>query len=292
VTYRNDKARGPSSKNAPPPKQSAKNARFSAPQTARAPLAHAEPVGELLYGYRAALSAIEVSPSRVRAAYALPELARELQAKLGAQLVVQVEPSARLAARVDTGNHEGVVLEVSPRVFVSPAELAKRLIAAQAASGAGAGASRRASMGAVALDRVRNPYNTGAILRTAGFLGYCGAILGSMAPHPALPADAVRVAEGGVEHLALARTTDLAASLRRMREAGVDVYVFESEAKDALTDFHPGRPFVLVVGHEREGVSEQVRAECTRELRIPGSGKVHSLNVSIAASIGLAWLGR
>jgi RNA methyltransferase, TrmH family len=61
---------------------------------------------------------------------------------------------------------------------------------------------------AIALDRVRNPYNIGAIVRSAAFFGVDAALLGTPAPHPGLPPTAVRVAEGGAEHLALARTTD------------------------------------------------------------------------------------
>jgi len=84
--------------------------------------------------------------------------------------------------------------------------------------------------------RVRNPYNVGAVLRSAAFFGLEAALLGTPAPHPGLAPTAVRVAEGGAEHLGLARTTDLAAPFARLRTRGV-----------------------RVVGTERPGDGERVR---------------------------------
>jgi TrmH RNA methyltransferase len=145
---------------------------------------------------------------------------------------------------------------------------------------------------AIALDRVRNPYNIGAILRTAAFFGVDAALLGAPAPHPALPPDAVRVAEGGAEHLLLSRTTDLADTLARLRQRGVQVVGTDVvDAKDALA-FPFARPAVLVMGHEREGMSERVAAQCDARVTIRGSGAVESLNVAVATGVLVAQLTR
>jgi TrmH RNA methyltransferase len=143
---------------------------------------------------------------------------------------------------------------------------------------------------AVAFDRVRNPYNIGAVLRTAAFFGVDAALLGTPAPHPALPPQAVRVAEGGAEHLALCRTTDLADTLSRLRSRGVLVIGAEDYGTSTVSAVAQKRPLVLVLGHEREGLSERVRAQCDALVAIKGSGHVRSLNVSIAASILIAQL--
>ena len=74
---------------------------------------------------------------------------------------------------------------------------------------------------AIALDRVRNPYNIGAILRSAAFFGVDGALLGAPAPHPRLDSDRRARSRRGAEHLALARTTNLADTLARLRARGV-----------------------------------------------------------------------
>lgn len=212
-----------------------------------------------------------------------------LRVGLAASVARDVEPAARgLRApvtvlgereldRIAGGpHHEGLVLETTPRRWTTPAELAELLVTKRGV--------------AVALDRVRNPYNIGAILRSAAFFGVDAALLGPIAPHPALEAQAVRVAEGGVEHLALSRTTDLADTLGRLEARGVKVYGADADGEiDALRFAFP-RPCVLVMGNEREGMKDRVRALCDGVVAIRGSGKVESLNVAVAASVLVARL--
>jgi len=145
---------------------------------------------------------------------------------------------------------------------------------------------------AVALDRVRNPYNVGSILRSAAFLGLDAALLGTPAPHPALAPAAVRVAEGGAEHLALARTTDLGETLARLRARGVQVVGADGRAKTSATGFAFGRPSVLVVGNERGGLGDRVRAACDAVVSVPGGGRLESLNVAVAAGVLMAEMTR
>ena len=145
---------------------------------------------------------------------------------------------------------------------------------------------------AIALDRVRNPYNIGAILRSAAFFGVDAALLGAPAPHPALAPDAVRVAEGGAENLVLTRTTDLADTLARLRARGVRVVGADGAAPTRAVGFAFARPSILVLGHEREGMSDRVRAQCDAIVSIPGTGAVESLNVAVAAGVLIAELMR
>lgn len=185
-------------------------------------------------------------------------------------------PDGELSRLAHSDQHEGLLIETRPRKFMAPAALADLL-------------TQKRGL-AVAFDRVRNPYNVGAVLRTAAFFGVDAALLGTPAPHPALPPQAVRVAEGGAEHLALCRTTDLADTLGRMRSAGVLIAGAEDYGTATIVSIGQKRPLILVLGHEREGLSERVRAQCDALVAIKGSGHVRSLNVSIAASILLATL--
>ena len=91
----------------------------------------------------------------------------------------------------------------------------------------------------------------------------------------------------GVEHLALSRTTDLADTLGRLEARGVKVYGADADGEiDALRFAFP-RPCVLVMGNEREGMKDRVRALCDGVVAIRGSGKVESLNVAAAAAVCL-----
>jgi TrmH RNA methyltransferase len=173
-----------------------------------------------------------------------------------------------------SGHHEGLLVTCRPRKWAAIKELAETLLKAKGT--------------AIALERVRNPYNVGAILRTAAFFGVDAALLGAPAPHPGLPPLAVRVAEGGAEHLVLARTTDLADSLSRLRSLGVAVVGTDAGASTSVFGFSWARPTVVVVGHEREGLGPRARAQCTAVVSIRGSGSMDSLNVSAAAGVLIA----
>jgi len=174
--------------------------------------------------------------------------------------------------------HEGLCVVARPRRWLSTADLGDLLTASRGA--------------AIALDRVRNPYNVGAVLRSAAFFGVDAALLGTPAPHPGLPPTAVRVAEGGAEHVPLARTTDLADTLARLRARGVRVVGADGRATASVFGFAFARPVVLVMGHEREGLGDRVRAQCDAVVAIPGRGTVESLNVGVAAGILVAELTR
>jgi TrmH RNA methyltransferase len=236
--------------------------------------------GELVYGHRAGVAVLETRPADILRVGYDPAIERDLRDFLRACDMRQVPctalPEGELSRLAHSDQHEGLLLETRPRKFIAPAALADMLSAKRGL--------------AVAFDRVRNPYNIGAVLRTAAFFGVEAALLGTPAPHPALPPQAVRVAEGGAEHLALCRTTDLADTLSRLRSRGVLVIGAEDYGTSTVAAVAKKRPLVLVLGHEREGLSERVRAQCDALVAIKGSGHVRSLNVSIAASILIAQL--
>lgn len=234
----------------------------------------------MIYGHRAGFAVLEKRPADiVRVGYDAA-LERDLREVIRACAVLEVPctglPEGELTRLAHSDQHEGLLLETRPRKFVAPSALAELL-------------AKKKGL-AVAFDRVRNPYNIGAVLRTAAFFGVDAALLGTPAPHPALPSQAVRVAEGGAEHLTLCRTTDLADTLGRLRSSGALVVGAEDYGTSTLASVAKKRPLVLVLGHEREGLSERVRAQCDAMVAIKGSGHVRSLNVSIAASILIAQL--
>ncbi len=238
--------------------------------------------GDTVYGLRASLAVLARRPDDILSvAYsrAVRGEAAELLRFATARGVPSRELSDDELARVaDAKNHEGLCVLTRPRRWTSAAELADVLVKRKGA--------------AIALDRVRNPYNVGAILRTAGFFGLDAVLLGAPAPDPGLARDAVRVAEGGAEHVLLSRTTDLADTLGRLRARGVRVVGADVATDTSAVGYRFERPTVVVVGNEREGMSDRVRAQCDARVTILGTGAVESLNVSIAASVLVAELVR
>ncbi|MBX3209268.1 MAG: RNA methyltransferase [Labilithrix sp.] len=253
--------------------------RHEPPPASRAGEADADAL-ERVHGLRAGLAVLAKRPADVVRVACASELVGDVERALGeraAHVRIGVLADRDIEKLARSNQHEGLVLEARARRWATPHELGELL----------AGGSRRV---AIALDRVRNSYNVGAILRSAAFFGVDAALLGAPAPHPGLDPNAIRVAEGGVEDLVVARTTDLADTLGRLRARGVKVYGADGHADADALAFDYARPSILVMGNEREGLGPRVRAQCDAILAIRGSGNVESLNVGVAAGILIAGL--
>ncbi|HVZ34927.1 MAG TPA: RNA methyltransferase [Polyangiaceae bacterium] len=249
---------------------------------ARRPDALGSELTETICGVHAGLAVFAQRPSDVRAiafeGSVRSSLAELLRWASTHGVPASEESSEQLARRAETHQHEGLVLAVRPRTWLPPKELASFL-------------TQRRGL-AVALDRVRNPQNIGAILRSAAFFGADAVLLGAPAPHPGLAPFAVRVAEGGAEHLVFSRTTDLADTLGRLRAAGVYVIGADTHGAASKPDLRVAGASLLVLGHEREGLGGRIRAQCDVCLGISGSGAVESLNVAVAAGVLLSEVRR
>jgi len=239
------------------------------------PPRHVAETGEVVIGLRAGLAVFKRRPGDVlRVAFAreLRDEVAELARWAASQRIPCAElHEAELYRIAESSHHEGLCVLARPRKWASAQDVAALLV------------QRRGT--AIALDRVRNPYNVGAILRSAAFFGIDAVLLGTPAPHPGLPPMAVRVAEGGAENVTLARTTDLADTLSRLRGRGVKVVGADGQADRSAIGFPFAHPTVLVMGNEREGLGDRVRAQCDAIVAIPGSGAVESLNVAVATGV-------
>jgi TrmH RNA methyltransferase len=170
----------------------------------------------------------------------------------------------------ESAHHGGVVIVAQPLRFAPPVP------------------ERPAAHGRwMALDGVENPHNLGAILRTCAFFGLDGVLAGGVQPDAVVSAATLRVAEGGAEHLALCAAPDLAPALAELARRGFEVIGLETDAPRTLGALAPREPWLLAVGHERDGLSPAVRAVCTQLCRIDGVGNLGSLNVSVSAGVAL-----
>ena len=142
----------------------------------------------------------------------------------------------------------------------------------------------------VALDDVQNPHNLGAIARSAAHFG-ARAIVRAQSDGRWTGA-AFRTAEGGAEFVARVAVRDLADGLRVLKDAGYGVLGLDAAARQRLYDVPLSGPVVIVVGNEGAGLSDDVRAQLSREVRLPGTGQVESLNVSNAVAVALAEVWR
>jgi len=140
------------------------------------------------------------------------------------------------------------------------------------------------------LDGIGNPHNLGAIARTAAFFGLARIVLADR-PDQALPSDAAyRVAEGGLEYVALYRAS-LPAALGALRQA---YRIVGTSLAGGSAGMEPtgDRPVALILGNEITGLDAATLALCDEVVTITGSGHVQSLNVASAAAILIYLLTR
>ncbi|MBP3656212.1 MAG: 23S rRNA (guanosine(2251)-2'-O)-methyltransferase RlmB [Clostridia bacterium] len=135
----------------------------------------------------------------------------------------------------------------------------------------------------VILDGVTDPHNLGAIIRSAECVGAHGVIIPERRAVGLTPS-AVKASAGAVEHLPVARETNLTRVIERLKKEGVWVYGAAMNGEDyRKTDF--SGPAALVIGSEGEGISRLVSESCDKLVSLPMRGRISSLNASVAAGV-------
>ena len=146
----------------------------------------------------------------------------------------------------------------------------------------------------VCLDRVTDPHNVGAVLRSAEVFGAHAVI--APARHSAPETGALaKTASGALERQPYLRVVNLAAAMERLRNMGFVLIGLDGGAgitlEDALAEAD-NRPVALVLGAEGPGLREKTRETCDLMAKIQYSGAFGSLNVSNAAAVSLYAVGR
>ncbi|YCI82483.1 tRNA/rRNA methyltransferase [Enterobacteriaceae bacterium] len=138
----------------------------------------------------------------------------------------------------------------------------------------------------LALEDVGNPHNLGAIVRSCAHFGVKGVVVQDTGLLES--GAAIRTAEGGAEHVEAITGDSFQASLDAFRDAGYAIVTTSSHKGTPLFSATLPKKMVLVLGQEKEGVSDATFAGADLNIAIDGTGKVESLNVSVATGILLA----
>jgi 23S rRNA (guanosine2251-2'-O)-methyltransferase len=138
----------------------------------------------------------------------------------------------------------------------------------------------------VVLDRVSDPHNLGAVLRSAAAFGALAVVLAAHGAPPVTGALA-KAASGAVESVPLARVANLARALDQLKKAGFWVCGLEETAPQVLTALDLGGRVALVLGSEGGGLRRLVRERCDYLARLPTRAEHPTINVSNAAAIAL-----
>jgi 23S rRNA (guanosine2251-2'-O)-methyltransferase len=136
------------------------------------------------------------------------------------------------------------------------------------------------------LDGVQDPHNLGACLRVADAMGV-QAIVAPKDRATGLNATVHKVASGAAESVPFIAVTNLARTLRELKDKGIWVVGAADGEARTLFDAKLAGPLALVMGAEGEGMRRLTRENCDELISIPMLGQVESLNVSVAAGICL-----
>ena len=235
----------------------------------------------IIHGFHAVRGRLRQDPAAVveiyvDAARADPRMGELLaQAKARSVRVLQVD-GARLAGIAGSARHQGVAAKVEVRAAQHSIDDILDALAEPPLL--------------LVLDGVQDPHNLGACLRVADAFGV-HAVLAPKDRAVGINATVSRVASGAAEAVPYIAVTNLARTMRELKERGVWLIGADQGAERDLSELGLGGPLAWVLGTEGEGLRRLTRETCDELARIPMLGSVESLNVSVAAGVCL-WEAR
>jgi 23S rRNA (guanosine2251-2'-O)-methyltransferase len=236
------------------------------------------PAERLVYGIHPVLEALRAHAGEVERLLlvegALPSRQAGEVLALAEASGVHVERVARerILELAEGGVHQGMVAELRAYAYAGLEEL---LAVARAANQPPL---------LVVLDGIQDPHNLGAIIRSAYALGAHGVVLGRDRA-AGVTAAVAKASAGAVEHLRVARVTNLSRALEELKSSGLWVAAADPAGDTPLWGAPLDGPLALVVGAEGEGVRPGVLGHSDFRLRIPMAPGLGSLNASVAAAL-------
>ena len=232
----------------------------------------------VIYGFHAVLSRIRQNPEGVQEICvdkersdarmkSLLALAKEKNLR-----VMQIE-RVRLDGMAGNGRHQGVTARVvdTPIPYLDIHDVLESL-------------DEPAFL--LVLDGVEDPHNLGACLRVADAMGV-HAIIAPKDRSVGLNGTVRKVASGAAETVPFISVTNLARTIRELKEAGVYIVGTTMDAPSSLHNTKLEGPIALVMGAEGDGMRRLTQETCDALITIPMFGSVQSLNVSVASGIAL-----
>ena len=186
-------------------------------------------------------------------------------------IIVQQADSGKLDRMAGGENHQGVVAMVSAYAYTTVSDILKNA------------EDKGESPFVIICDKITDPHNLGAIIRTANCVGAHGVIIPK---HESAGVNSVvmKTSAGGALHTPVAKVTNLASTIDDLKEKGFWVTAADMDGEPMYNIDLTGS-IALVVGSEGKGVSRLVRQKCDFIASIPMRGEINSLNASVAAAV-------
>ena len=177
----------------------------------------------------------------------------------------------RLDQLSETGRHQGVIAYAAAYEYAQVEDLLE------------AAKQKGEPPFLILLDGIEDPYNLGAIIRTANLAGAHGVIIPKDRA-AGLTATVARTSAGALNYTPVARVTNLAKTMKELKKQGL-WFVCADMGGTPMYDLDLKGPIGLVVGNEGEGVGRLVKETCDLTASIPMKGDIDSLNASVAAGV-------
>lgn len=178
-------------------------------------------------------------------------------------------PKQKLDTMSDQGVHQGMVLAITPYQYLSLPELLEQTAAENPFY--------------LILDGIEDPHNFGSILRTADAGGVNGVIIPKHRAVGITPI-VVKTSTGAVEHVPVARVTNLSQAVKQLKEADFWVFGTAMDGTD-YRNWNAQGKIALIIGNEGRGMSAGLAKEVDELLTIPMTGHVQSLNAGVATGL-------
>ena len=191
----------------------------------------------------------------------------------GNEFVIQYVPIEKLN-QLTSGNHQGIVAYVSPISYQSIEDLAVKWM------------EEGIKPFILALDRVTDVRNFGAIARTAECLGVHGILIPSKGS-ALVTADAVKASSGALSRIPVCKTDQFKNTLFYLQQLGIRVAAVTEKTKVSLDGANLRGAIVMVLGSEEDGITQDILNMADLRLVIPMQGNTGSLNVGVAAGIAM-----
>lgn len=188
------------------------------------------------------------------------------------KIIIKEVDKRKLDSMCDGETHQGVIAKVTPFKY---SEVSDILDLAK---------ERGESPFIVILDEVEDPHNLGSIARTAELFGVHGIIIPKRRS-ASVTATVYKSSVGAIEHVKVAKVTNLNATIDSLKEQGIWVYGADIRAEEYSYEVDYNGPCALIIGNEGRGISKLTVQKCDKLIKIPMVGKINSLNASVAGGI-------
>ncbi len=186
-------------------------------------------------------------------------------------VTINFVPKKKIDQMVE-GNHQGVVAQVAAYEYVHVDDILK--IAEE----------REELPFLLLLDEIEDPHNLGSIMRTADAVGAHGIVIPKRRA-VGLTATVAKSSTGAIEHIPVARVTNMARTIEDLKARGVWIVGTDAKGADDYRNLDGKMSLALIIGSEGKGIGRLIKEKCDFLIKMPMVGHVTSLNASVAGSL-------